>query len=76
MGSKAYSKKQLIIKFSKKLRTERLKKNLSQESLAYRSSITPQYLSLLERAERNPTLVTLEGLAHALGLNVCDLIRF
>lgn len=48
----------------KRLRIER---NLTQEQLAERSGFTQQYISDLERGRRNPTVVSLLELAHALG---------
>lgn len=53
----------------------RLKAGLSQEQLAERSGFSQQYLSGLERGQRNPTVVTLFELAQALGVQPVDLLR-
>ena len=47
------------------VRRIRLERGLTQEQFAERSGFTQQYLSGLERGERNPTIVTLYELALA-----------
>ena len=49
-------------------------KELSQEELAERSGFSQQYLSGLERGQRNPTVVTLYELAQALGVSHVELV--
>tara|TARA_R110000787_G_scaffold38249_2_gene96538 strand:- start:997 stop:1203 length:207 start_codon:yes stop_codon:yes gene_type:complete len=53
----------------------RLKAQLSQEQLAERSGFTQQYLSGLERGQRNPTIVSLYEIAQALGTTPIELLR-
>ncbi|WP_343794332.1 helix-turn-helix transcriptional regulator [Brevundimonas kwangchunensis] len=53
----------------------RLTAGLSQEQLAERSGFSQQYLSGLERGQRNPTVVTLFELSQALNVTPVDLIR-
>jgi transcriptional regulator with XRE-family HTH domain len=50
-------------------------KGLTQEQIAARSGFSQQYLSGLERGERNPTVITLFELAQALGVSHVDLVR-
>ena len=50
------------------VRRIRLERRLTQEQLADFSGFSQQYLSDLERGERNPTVVTLFELADALGV--------
>ena len=57
------------------LRRIRLKKGLTQEEFADRSGFSQQYLSGLERGQRNPTIITLYELATALGVSHMDLLR-
>ena len=49
-------------------------KGLTQEQLEERSGFSQQYLSGLERGQRNPTVVTLYELAQALGVSHLDLV--
>jgi XRE family transcriptional regulator, regulator of sulfur utilization len=56
------------------VRTQRLSFGWSQEELALRAKIYPNQISLLERAERNSTLPTVEPVALALGVSCSHLI--
>jgi transcriptional regulator with XRE-family HTH domain len=50
-------------------------KRLSQEELADRSKIHQTYLSGVETGKRNPSLLVLERIAIALGVDPEDLVR-
>lgn len=56
------------------IRRIRIKKNLTQEQLAEFSGLSQQYLSGLERGQRNPTIVTILELAQALRVSHMDLV--
>lgn len=59
--------------FGSLLREQRLRAGLSQEKLAYRASLSPQAISLLERGvRRHPRRQTIDALADALDLTVED----
>ena len=49
--------------------------DLTQEQLAERAGMSQQYISDLERGLCNPTIVTLNELATALGVSQVDLVR-
>lgn len=53
----------------------RKEKGLTQEQLEERSGFSQQYLSGLERGQRNPTIVSLYELAQALGVSHVELVR-
>ncbi len=57
------------------VRRLRLANNLTQEQFAERSGFSQQYISGLERGQRNPTVVTLFELATALETDTLELIR-
>jgi transcriptional regulator with XRE-family HTH domain len=50
-------------------------KGFTQEHFAEISGFTQQYVSGLERGQRNPTIVTLFHLATALGVSHVDLVQ-
>lgn len=53
----------------RKLRTER---GLSQEKLALSAGITPAYLGLLERGQRNATVMIIEKICGAMRISLAD----
>jgi transcriptional regulator with XRE-family HTH domain len=52
----------------------RREKGLTQEQVAERSGFSQQYLSSLERGQRNPTIITIYELSLALGTTYSNLI--
>lgn len=68
--------KQILIQFGKKVREERLRKNLSQEELGQKAKVHRTYIGMIERAEKNITLTNMEKIARALGKRVNDLVDF
>ena len=52
----------------------RLAKGLTQEEFAERSGFTQQYISDLERGQRNPTVVSVYEMAQALGVSHLQLL--
>jgi transcriptional regulator with XRE-family HTH domain len=57
------------------VRRARIRKGLTQEDFSEISGFTQQYISGLERGQRNPTVVTLFELAQALEVKPIDLLR-
>jgi transcriptional regulator with XRE-family HTH domain len=57
------------------VRRIREKKGLTQEEFAEMSGFSQQYISGLERGQRNPTVITVYELATALGVSHMDLLR-
>ena len=69
------SKKATIsINFGKKVRELRISKNLSQEELGQIANLHRTYIGMIERAEKNITLVNIEKIAVALNVNIKELI--
>ena len=50
-------------------------KRITQEGLAEISGFSQQYISGLEKGQRNPTVVTVYELSVALGVNYIDLLK-
>jgi transcriptional regulator with XRE-family HTH domain len=61
------------IKFGKRVRELRLEKGLSQEQFSYKADVHRTYIGMIERAEKNISLVNIEKIAKALGINIKDL---
>ncbi len=59
--------------FGHKVRQIRLKKNISQEELGFRSGLSKNYISDVERGRRNVSLQTIEKIAKGLEVAIKDL---
>jgi transcriptional regulator with XRE-family HTH domain len=68
-------KKDLLKEFGEHLRKIRLKQNLSQVDLAYKGNFDRNYIGMLERGERNPSLKNLQRLAETLEITLPELLN-
>ncbi len=59
-----------------RIRAFRKENGISQEELAFKSSISTTYLGQIERAEKSPTVEVLDKLANALDISIYDLFLF
>jgi transcriptional regulator with XRE-family HTH domain len=69
------NKKLISIKFGEKVREIRISKGLSQEELAHIANVHRTYIGMIERAEKNITLVNIEKIAVALNVKIIELIN-
>ena len=67
------SNSNILQKFGNKVRQLRLEKGLSQEELAYKAGLHRTYIGMIERAEKNITLLNIEKIAHALDSSINNL---
>jgi transcriptional regulator with XRE-family HTH domain len=68
--------KKEVAQFGKKLREIRLEKKMSQGDVAKILDVHRSYISGLERGARNPSLLTAQKIAKALGVKTSDLIDY
>lgn len=66
-------KRSILVKFGKRVREERQKQGLSQEGLANKAGVHRTYIGMIERAEKNITLINIEKITKALGVTIDDL---
>ena len=64
-----------LIQLGNRIRKIRLEKKLTQAELAERCSCNRNYISMLERGERNPSLEIAIRLAHYLKVPVEDIFQ-
>lgn len=69
------SKQKILIDFGIKVRESRKKIGLSQEQLSFKADLHRTYIGMIERAEKNITLVNIEKIANALNVNIKELFN-
>ena len=67
--------KEVLISFGKKVRELRSNQQLSQELLAEKSGLHRNYIGMVERGERNPSLININKLAKALNVSLSELFN-
>jgi len=65
--------KKILIKFGEKVRSLRKERNLSQEELSFKAELHRTYIGMIERAEKNITLINIEKIAKALDVDIKNL---
>jgi len=65
----------LLDKLAIKIKSQRNKIGISQEKLAEKCNFDRTYISLLERAKRNPSYLSLEKLCYGLEMELSDLLK-
>jgi transcriptional regulator with XRE-family HTH domain len=66
----------ILKKFGNRIKELRKVKELTQEQLAEISGLHKNYIGMVERGERNPSLLNIEVLAKALGIEIHELFKF
>lgn len=61
--------------FGENIRKIRKEKGLSQEELAFKANLHRTYIGMIERAEKNITLINIEKIANALEVNIKELFN-
>jgi len=61
--------------FGENVRMYRNQLNISQEELAFRAGLHRTYIGMIERAEKNITLINMEKIANGLGVKIENLLK-
>jgi len=69
------SKHDILNLFGENVRKYRRLLDISQEELANRADLHRTYIGMIERAEKNITLLNMEKIANALKVNIKDLLK-
>lgn len=69
-------KNYILLRFGRKIRSEREKQSISQEKLGEKAGVHRTYVGMIERGEKNITLLNIEKLADALNLSLKQLMDF
>jgi transcriptional regulator with XRE-family HTH domain len=66
----------LLIEFGNRIKQLRIQKNLSQEKLSFATGFHRTYIGMIERGERNISLVNMAVFAKVFELNISELLDF
>lgn len=66
----------ILDKFGLRIKALRIEKNLTQEQFALVCGLHKNYIGMVERGERNPSLINIEIIAKGLELSISDLMNF
>jgi transcriptional regulator with XRE-family HTH domain len=69
------NKEKILIDFGLKVRSLRKEKGLSQEDLSFKAKLHRTYIGMIERAEKNITLINIEKIAKALDVEPSELLN-
>lgn len=67
--------KEYLKHFAFKVKTLREQKSLSQEKLAEKAGLHRTYIGMVERLERNPSLVSIYKISNGLGVEPKELFE-
>jgi len=66
----------ILKKFGKRVRELRTERNLTQQQLADISGLHKNYIGMVERGERNPSLLNIDILAKSFEISISKLVDF
>ena len=69
-------KKLILVKFGKRIRELRKGRELSQKQLSELTGFHHNYVGMVERGERNPSLENIVVFANAFDMSLSELFRF
>jgi transcriptional regulator with XRE-family HTH domain len=65
----------ILLKFGGNVRDSRKRQKLSQEQLSFKADLHRTYIGMIERAEKNITLLNIEKIAKALEVEINELLK-
>ena len=69
------NRKDFLRKLGKTIKKLREHRGITQEELAYQASLHRTYISLLEKGERNPSILTLCKVSSALNTHLSEIFK-
>ena len=66
----------MLVRFGRKVRMEREKRNISQEKFGEMADVHRTYVGMIERGEKNITLLNIEKIASAFDIPLRQLMDF
>lgn len=66
----------ILINFGKRIKELRKAKKMTQQQFADLSDLHKNYIGMIERGERNPSLINIQNIANAFGISISELMKF
>ena len=66
----------ILIIFGNRIKELRKAKKMTQQQFADLSDLHKNYIGMIERGERNPSLINIQNIATAFEMNISDLMKF
>lgn len=66
----------ILILFGNKVKYLRKERGLSQEQLSFKANLHRTYIGMIERGEKNITLINIQKIANALEVNFVELFNY
>lgn len=67
--------KEYLKLFAQRVRSLRKTQGISQEKLAEQAGLHRTYIGMVERLERNPSLICIHKIANGLGVHITELFQ-
>lgn len=69
-------KESILTRFGAHLKELRINMGLTQSEFAFKGNFNRNYIGMVERGERNPSLKTLERIAETLEISLSELFNY
>lgn len=69
-------KRDILVNFGNKVRELRKEKGVSQEQLSFKADLHRTYIGMIERGEKNITIINIEKISKALEISINELMNF
>ena len=68
--------KELLTLFGKRVKELRINLKLTQDQFAQKTGLHKNYIGMVERGERNPSLINIKIMADGLEITISELMKF
>lgn len=65
----------ILTQFGSRVKELRTKNKLTQEQFAQKTGLHKNYIGMVERGERNPSLINIQIIANGLNVTISELMR-
>lgn len=66
----------ILLTFGKRVKQLRIENKMTQEQFAQKCDLHKNYIGMIERGERNPSLINIETIACTFEISLSELMNF